>query len=330
MANQSLRDRMREQMVKRVRESYENRESTGRGASFFKKGKIDGVFFWECEMSTKDPHVIDIVPYIVGSNDPKLTKGDINYVLDVWVHRGIGANESTYICPARNYNRPCPICEHINELKRMGEYDEEMIKLKYPKRRVVYNMLCYDSDREENKGVQIWEVAHWFMERHLAPLARAPKTGGFIPFADAEIGKSISFTKESKTEFIGHRLIDRDYVISDEILEQAYCLDDMIEILSYDELRLIYYGKSDSSDNEEHESSCNENTEEQVLPDAMHAPRRRVRSRSAEQPKLDTPTDSCPMGGTFGKDIDVFDKCATCSKWDDCAKVADGLSDVPF
>jgi len=189
MDKQSLRDKMKTAMKKRVQESYERREGMGRFTTIFKKDLQD-VNFWSCSVS-KEEHIFDTIPYFAGKKDPLVVKGQLEegdpvYVLELKVHRniGIGANNGSYICPAQNYGKPCPVCEHIQVLKKDGEYDEEEIKKLYPKRRVIYNILCYDSEKEEDKGVQVWEVAHWFMERHLSSLARTPRTGGFIPFAD--------------------------------------------------------------------------------------------------------------------------------------------------
>lgn len=327
----SLREKMREQMSRRVQESYDSRESSGRGELYFNRDKTQGVPFWKCEASSEE-HVIDIIPYCVGDNDPKLSKGEVNYLLDIWVHRGIGANESTYICPARNYNKPCPICDHIKELKRDGEYDEELVKSLYPKRRTIYNILCYDSEKEERRGIQIWEVAHWFIERHIAPLARAPKSGGFIPFADATMGKSIAFTKQAKTEFIGHKLVDRDYEITDEILEQAYCLDELIDVLPYDELYKIYHGKSDTETFEEGVGTDKGQKQEESMPQRTLRNRGRRAQKESDASNTSQAVE-CPGGGVFGQDTDVFDACATCSVWDNCAMLYDTqhkADDVPF
>lgn len=329
MAKQSLRDKMKTAMKKRVQESYERIEDSGRFTTIFKKDLQD-VNFWGCAVS-KEEHILDTIPYLAGKKDPKVSEGEPTYVLDLWVHKGIGANEGSYVCPARNYNKPCPVCEDIKELKKSGDYDEDELKKLYPKRRVIYNILCYDSVKEEERGVQVWEVAHWFMERHLSPLARTPRTGGFVPFADPVEGKTIAFSRTSKTDFIGHRFLDRDYEIPDEVLEEAKCLDELIDVLSYDELYSIYHGKSISKEEitEEEVVEEEEIIEEKI--EEQKKPVKRTRTRTRTRPTQKLKTD-CPEGGKFGIDIESFDHCNVCEKWEVCAKKADEMeeNDVPF
>ena len=160
------RKKMKEELLSRTKESWESRENSGRFKSFF-DNKVcleKGVLFWDCD---NGEHIIDIIPYIASDKHPKVDAGKPTYCLDVWAHRGIGINENAYLCPARNFDKPCPICEHLKELDKDEDVDEELIKSLLPKRRVVYNVLVHDEKKERRKGVQVWEIAHYFIEKHL-------------------------------------------------------------------------------------------------------------------------------------------------------------------
>jgi len=303
------RKKMAKQLKNRTQESHDRREDSGRFGSFFRED-LEDVSFWSCG---EGEHQIDIIPYIAGANNPKVEEGEFSYLLDIWVHQGVGVNEDQFVCPGRNYGDPCPICEHQRELRRADDFDEDLVKSLSPKRRVIYNIVCYDSDKEESKGIQVWNVAHWFMERYLTPLAKQPKSGGFVPFADPDDGKQICFERkgsgQTSTEYLGHKFLDRDYKISDELLDGACCLDELIHIPTYDELRDVYYGSFGTRDSEK--------TQEEEKPEVQEEPRKK---ESVEM-------DSCPAGGEFGIDTDRLDQCDPCDIWDDCARRADEIEE---
>jgi len=301
----------REDLQKRSEKSYETREDSGR----FKNYLREDVEFpqFKCK---EGEHYIDIIPYIAGKRDPLTKEGKGTYVLDLWVHRGVGPNENSYVCPARNYGDPCPICEHVKELRRKDDVDDDLLKELYPKRRVVYNVVCMDDEKEEAKGVQVWEVSHYLMEANISPLIKGGRGGGVNLFSDPDEGKSIRFEVQgsgTNTRYKGHRLDDRiysipgdktkEYTISEEILKRAYCLDDLIIVLTYDELSEVYYGKNFEGNTSKEEGKVQEEKEE-------------------EQPEEKNP---CPAGSSFGYDWDTLEPCGTCNKYEECGDEYDRL-----
>jgi len=231
------RSALKERLLKRTEESYASKESSGKFANIFRSDlKLP---LWKPK---EGDHLYNVIPYITGKYDPKLKEGEVSYVLDIWVHTGVGINEDRFVCPARNYNRPCPICERQKEMRLLGTFTDDEIKSLNPKRRAVYNVQVLDSAEEENKGVQIWEVSHWLTERLFSELARKPKGGGFIPFSDPDNGKMLALTMQTKQEYIGHKMLDREEEITDALLEAAYTLDELIYIPDYTELYAAFYG----------------------------------------------------------------------------------------
>jgi hypothetical protein len=151
------------------------------------------------------------------------------------------------------FNDPCPICEHRQKLKEDGADDDVWSKL-FPKRRNLYNIVCYDRG-EADKGVQVWDVSfHYFEKLVMAISKKQDRRGGkpkTVNFADAEDGKSISFTiepaksKKDYPKFVGHAFDDRDYEIDDDVLEEVKTLDEIVEIPEYDEIDKAYWGDKD-------------------------------------------------------------------------------------
>lgn len=197
-------------------------------------------------------HIIDIIPYAAGSNDPQTEKGDPTYTFETHRHIRVGPNNQTFLCLETMYNKPCPICEHRDKLREKGA-EEEKWKPLFPKVWHLYNVVCYDKG-EEKKGVQVWEVPWFYSEKHLQALAKRPSRGGKkskeIIFADEEDGRSVSFTiepgkgKESYPSYVGWAFDERDYKIDEDILDSAYCLDEIIQIPSYDDVAEAYWGES--------------------------------------------------------------------------------------
>lgn len=312
---------MRKQVANQSEESYRRKDKGGGFSSYFKTDQ--DYPFWSAGVTKEDPHVIDIVPFMVGDNCPmddkgrRLEKGAWAYYLDIYVHQRIGPNESRYVCPAKNYDRPCPICEHIRELRKDG-VDYEEYKDIDAKRRNVYNILCYDTEKEENKGIQIFEVSHHYMEKNLQKIAKKPRGGGTILYADPDEGMMIAFQvedNEMKT-ISGHQFEPRSvggksYVISDEDIGNAYPLDEIVEELSYNELYEIYHGAPVGDAQEQ--------------PKEEEAPGGRRSSRFAKEDVDDVSKGvetKCSLGHQFGVDIDKFDDCTQCSddEYSECTK----------
>ena len=309
-----IRQQMKKKLKDRLKEDQEQRESGGKGV--FKSGT--GVNFWNPQGGD---HIVDIIPYVAGANHSSVDEGDPAYVLKLAVHYGIGPTEDkSYVCLAETFGKPCPICMHRAQLKNEGA-DDDVWKALYPKRRTIYNIYCWDSQAEEDKGVQVWEVADFYFQKHLDTLAKGPRRPGRgdyerrINFIDPDDGKSISFTikpprsKNDFAEYIGHRFDDRDYVISDEMLESTHVLEDLIVIPTFEEVYEEYWGEPYDSGNEDEEEDDddidNSNEEEDDLDDG--------------EEKDDDMT--CPGGGQMGVDVNELEYCETCDKWDECMEL---------
>jgi hypothetical protein len=330
----SRRDAMRQALLNKTQHSYETREDSGQFCSIFKDGT--GAMYWKC---VGGDHLVDIIPYKCGRFDPDKTlkPGDYTYVLVIWVHYGVGVNQDAFVCPAKNYGKPCPECEDRERIRKEEGFDEDLVKSLTPKKRAIYNVVVYDNEKESAKGVQVWDVAHWFMERLITPLAKAPsrgtKTVPFIPFTDPEEGKSISFERKgvgaSNTTFIGHKFVDRDYIIGDDLLSQAKCLDEIIHQASYEEFHAAYFGATQESEEEgelTNDFPVGDVTEEEAnLPPP---PKRTIPTRKQTSKITPTPEHICPAGGEFGVDCEQLEACGECDReiWEACSTVSDKLA----
>lgn len=336
MSNSIDRDAMLEDLKEAQDESIGRKDATGQYGNIFKEDT--SIPEWICK---EGDHIIDIIPYMAGKHDPNRAEGKFQYVLDIWVHRNVGAGDDSFVCPSRNYKMDCPICEDRKEKLAAGmDYKDPIIKAITPSRRNIYNIICFDSETEQAKGVQVWEVANFFMEDKLRAISKDKRTGQkiYFPSTVKTVGRSISFTKKGKgqgnVEFLGHQFLERDYDIPDDLVLQAITLDEVIVIPTYDELAAAYYGqagKSAVSDTPAHEEKQLIPARQRTLfskgnPAAGTAP---APTQEPKQEEVVSASGDCPHGFVFGKDCDKKATCNKCAVWDNCAVEADKLTKNP-
>jgi len=321
----------------------------GGGLGFFKQN-LQGVNFWKCD---KGDHDIDIIPYIAGPNDPDVDEGTPTYVLEVYEHRNVGDIEGqTFICLEKTFGRPCPICEYRKKLTKSTNADEDVIKSLRPSGypRTIYNVVVYDSSKEEEKGVQVWHTSYYLMGQHLDKLAQssareieqgAPK---LKMIADQEDGYSIKFTREGtgfNTKFIGHQLIPRKYEIEQELLDQAYQLDDLIHIPTYDEVYAAFWNEATEEQADEppkqasgtKSARSSRGAAKSAMGSAKATGKRSTRKQKEDPEQGFGPEDElpeslkapsgtgeivCPAGGEYGQDAYELEECEDCEHWEAC------------
>lgn len=275
----------------------------------FDPDKVRDITFFK---PNQGPNFIDIIPFPVGPRHPevcvrkKMKEGMRAYVLEVWRHGNIGPNDDQYICLARTYNKPCPICE-FRQTEEPGADAKELT----PKRRSVF---CVWDRKAEDKGLQIWEVAHFFMDKPLQARVVNPKTGAKVNFSHPSKteGKHISFDlaiKGINREYTGHQFVDRDEGIPKWILDQAPVLDDLLFVPTYEEVEEAFY----SSGGETQQPDGQQEQYQQEY-DQEHA------ETLAGQDTGPYPT--CPYGGVIGADYMAFNECDNCQVATVCADLA--------
>lgn len=259
-------------LAKRYQASYESKGSSSGKAGVMDWKKVDGEvqFFSPAEGRNR----INIIPYTIKSKNHPLVKkgefevGDKDYVMDIFVHRGVGPNEASVLCLKNTYGKPCPICEQSALLRKQGKEDEAGA-LK-PSRRVFYNV----QDLKNPDVLKVFEASHYLFEKELIDEARDDEEGGFVDFADEESGKEIKFrcSKTSKggfefNEFKSFSFEDRDENIPDELLESAISFDEIMNVPTYEEAEKILYGRDDADDEEEDEVPAKKSSKKAVAKD---------------------------------------------------------------
>ena len=264
------------------------------------------------------PNKFDILPYEISSNYHPLVasktfaKGDPDYNLTLWVHTDVGPNKAKYVCPNKNYGKPCPICEEQQKAKDRG--DTDTADALFPKRRVYYNIVDA-MDRE--KGVQLFETNVKYFQKPLEvadeDARKDPDQEGYTFFADpAEGGRSVKVSGSAE-KFGGHDFIQatnisfakrRDDVT--EFLDDVIPLDKCIKLLSYEELEAAFMGgiDEDIEDEPEEKPKAKAPVEEDDEPPAKKPP--------VEEKAEAKGYDECPDGHRFGADWGEHKDCDNC------------------
>lgn len=197
-------------------------------------------------------NVIDIIPFTAGANHhfEKGTQGLYNFIYEAhW----IGTTPKTgVVCPlCLKGQKRCPVCEMLSKMdyRSASEKDQKFMKSYFPRKRVLYNALGRFPKEQKAKGLQVLDVAYNRFEDPLLGIAVTPAIDGeeeqIIDFVDPKRGKSIDFdvekakSKEDFDKWKNHKFRDRNYSIEKSILDSAYVLDEIVNILDYKEIKDI-------------------------------------------------------------------------------------------
>lgn len=297
-------------MKKRSKHSYDHRGQTGKFGTIF----VENPPMWSC---APGPHELAIVPYdTMSGQNSEYRKGnsDLNmpfsneelesgstwdYKLSVLLHYSMGINEDTVLC-LRTIGRRCPICEERERLLREEGLDinSSDIQALTARKRVLYNIVCFDSAEEFDKGIQVWDAPHASIEDELSILVnkRDIRTGEIInrPYFIPEEGWNILFERTGKglnTEYkyleIKKRLEKDDFTDSelDELYDSVFNFEDIIEVKEYDVLYEMLHGvapaqslNDDSSSR--HQVTDDDNSDKSIKTDDRMESRGRGRRRS--------------------------------------------------
>jgi len=300
----------------------------------------------------------DILPYVVSdSNHPNkdeelgaALKGDLWYRRPFKIHRNVGAENETCVCP-KSVGKPCPICDH--QKKRFSEgADKEETKELYPKDRNLYVVIPLDDDFDEEP--YIWDMAQSLFQDVLKEELEEDEENEIFP--DLEEGKTLEVSFKWKTlgqstfpEARNITFLDRD-PYDEDILDKVPDLDTVLRVLTYEQLSNKFFELDEEEDAGELKEAEEERParrkssrtarkvekeeEDEDEPEEDVKPRRRAKAPVKEEVEEEEEEEEekpvrksraskkddteCPNDHTFGKDFEEFDDCDDCDLWDAC------------
>lgn len=185
----------------------------------------------------------DFLPYRVGKGNPDCQEGRYHWQRRYEVHR-IGPRGRPMCCPYGCAGLPCFVCEHVNrQLRQKGLSKEQVATIREDaaKERQLFNVI--DVDHRED-GIQILDHSSFLFGDVLqAKLRNLDPDSPYGMFASHRRGYTLRLSFESSPKMEkAIKCVDIDFKArteqySDDVRGMTYCLDDMIKIPSYDEIR---------------------------------------------------------------------------------------------
>ena len=131
---------------------------------------------------------------------------DKDYAYRVWLHKYVGQDNSTYVCPRRQWNKPCAICDAEYEIKKEGDYEAAR------KIAASENFFCYVIDRQESPdNPQVW-MQSATQDTAIAAICSNKRTNSTVYPDQPDVGYDLTVIRTGvgmKTSYGGWQL-DRD------------------------------------------------------------------------------------------------------------------------
>lgn len=203
--------------------------------------------------------LLDILPYEAKEGNPNAEAGCLHWERTFWVHFAIGPNQETFICPAKTVGKKCPVCEHRMKLMQDdGDEDTEaQRKALLPKER---QLMVIIDQKDEAKNLQITNMSSFAFGQVIVDTTQSADEGedwdmfftlkdGLtlrVNWVEEKIGKGRTFIKAGRIDF---KAREEDY--EEDILDTVPCLDDMLIVPEYKELKAKFLAISKDDDDED-------------------------------------------------------------------------------
>jgi hypothetical protein len=272
-----------------------------RGGEFSTFNIPDGRSLWKPKAGT---HTIDIIPYEVSKRgiNKNADPGNLYFELTFWIHRRIGSNEMSYVCPSKMGVGKCPICKELTRMGADPECDSDERKALLPKERQLF--WVYDH-KEPEKGAQLWEFSYHNFGKLLDSRIRNDDEDGdydIFYFPDTD-GASLRITLEEEKggeyTYLKTTSIDfkpRKKPLSKELLAQATSLEDLLKIESYEDLSKALFEDDDSKSKskkskDDDDDDDDEDDDEDEAPKSKAKGKSKPATKSKSKPKDDDDDD---------------------------------------
>jgi len=317
-------------------------------AKGFKPNVFDLEMLGETEFFSPETgkNKIDIIPYLAGTDKHPagIAKGDPEYVLVYYKHKGLGPTQrTTVVCPKSTFGKPCPVCEERDKLIADGQ--EELADSLKPKKYAAYWVV---DKLAEEEALKLFDVQWFFFEKELCDASMNPDEDDDssvverpVPYAALEGGYSVKFRatdevfgKAKFKKFKDFRFAKRKEDYDEAILKDTIPLDSLLVVKSYSELKEIIFsdGEEVAPEDDDMLPSSREPEEAPAKKTAL-AKKHAVEEEPEETPKKKTllkksakedsdKVTKCPHGHKIGKDIDITEDCEDCEVYKACANAA--------
>lgn len=251
-----------------------NAERQARGVSQYGYLRLPkGVNIFKEEPRTRVE--LDIIPYVVTcDNHPDkdeeygiAVKGELWYKRPYWLHRGIGPDNQSVVCPS-SVGKPCPICEYRAQLLKEGaKWDDDTVRALKPSMRNLY-VVIPKNNKNYSEEPHIWDISQFLFQDKLNEEIQENEEYETFPdleegytlrirFAEGTFGSN-KFAEVSRIDFI-----ERKKSYDESILDKIPSLDDILEIPPYHTIESMFFGNMSPDEVEEDEDIDDDMEEEE-------------------------------------------------------------------
>lgn len=178
------------------------------------------------------------------------------YERTYFAHFNVGIDNGAYTCPLKTIGKSCPICEERARLMKSPHKDDNKRgdELK-PKERQLFLVILRDDRGNLDDEIKLWDVSNWNFGKLLQEYIDAADEedrAAFKVFYHPKNGYTVKLNATEETtgsnsylKFHVHEFKARREPLPLEVFDHGYDLDDMVRVLDYDGLRMVFHGEDD-------------------------------------------------------------------------------------
>ncbi len=250
---------------------------------------------------------LDVIPYTVTDKhhpdyfegDPEsAVAGDLWYRRPIQVHRNIGADKETVVCP-KTVGKKCPICEEKDKQYKDGVPSEDVVG-KTSFRSLYYVVPKKHKDYEEEPHV--WDISQYCFGDELNETLEEDLDDANFPELDGGKTLSIKFAKKKfgTNDFAfckRIKFLKRKKAYSESIMKGLPSLDDIFTVRSYKDLQRLFFEMDEEDDVENEDTSSSKEKKrkkkgadskkekERPSPDFSEKPEKKKKGKKKEKKK---------------------------------------------
>lgn len=245
--------KFKSRMQDKLRKQYQSRMSESRGNSTLNIPDGKDIEFFKVK---KKKYLLDVIPYITTADKHPdgCEAGELWPNRRYFVHRNVGSDERSYVCPNKTFGKPCPICEYAAKRQKQGADKDELSALR-PKERDLIHVIDVE---EDPKKVLLWDVSSFLFTKAL--LSQLADEDDPVVYSYAELDGGYTLKIRFKKETLGGRefyeaeridFVERKKAYKESILDQTLPLDDILTCPSYKELEAAFYMDEERTEDED-------------------------------------------------------------------------------
>jgi len=212
-----------------------------------------------------------------------------HYAYPVWMHRFIGPDNSTYACPRKMLNKPCPICDAAQQARDNDDKDEE----KALRAQEMWCCWVIDRDGDDPELPQIHQMSG-IMDKDILNNTIDKKRGDVLAIDDPDNGYDLTIRRSGqgiKTRYSGFTFDRQDSPISDDADTQeeilAHIADNPIpDLINYYDskyLQNMLSGSAEESDEELDDDSEEDEDEDADDSKSKKTKKTKVKAKSRDE-----------------------------------------------